>query len=104
MTTIVVLFNLKPDVDEAAYQKWARETDMPTAGGLPSVDRFDVLKAEGLLMSEATPPYAYVEIIDVNDMEQFGKDVSAEVMQKVAAEFQSFADNPMFILTSKLGA
>lgn len=104
MTTIVVLFNLKPGVDEAVYQKWARETDMPAAGGLPSVDRFDVLKAEGLLMSEATPPYAYVEIIDVNDMEQFGKDVSADVMQNVAAEFQSFADNPMFILTSKLGA
>jgi hypothetical protein len=102
MTTIVVLFNLKTDADEARYQAWAKETDIPTAGGLPSVDAFEVLKAEGLLMSDATPPYQYIEILKVNDMDQFGKDVSTETMQKVAGEFQQFADNPLFIMTSKL--
>jgi len=104
MTTIVVLFNLKSDADEAAYQAWAKKTDIPTAGGLPSVDKFEVLKAEGLLMSDALPPYQYIEILEINDMEQFGKDVSTETMQKVAAEFQSFADNPLFIMTSKVEA
>lgn len=102
MTTIVVLFNLKSDADEAAYQTWARQTDIPTAGGLPSVDGFEVLKSEGLLMSDATPPYQYIELLKINDMEQFGKDVSTNTMQAVAAEFQSFADNPLFIMTSKL--
>ena len=102
MTTILVLFNLKPDVDEATYQKWARETDLPTAGGLPSVDAFEVLKAEGLLMSDEAPPYQYFEILRVNDMDKFGQDVSTETMQKVAAEFQSFADNPLFVMTSAL--
>jgi hypothetical protein len=102
MTTIVVLFNLKPNVNEAEYQQWAKTTDIPTAGGLNSVDTFEVLKTEGLLMSDAKPPYAYVELIKVNDMDGFGKDVGSSTMQKVAAEFQSFADNPMFILTSAL--
>ncbi|QBY04580.1 REDY-like protein HapK [Thalassotalea sp. HSM 43] len=102
MTTIVVLFNLQNGVSEADYQQWAKETDLPTAGGLPSVDSFEVLRSEGLLMSEETPPYQYIEILKINDMEQFGKDVSTEIMQKVAAEFQSFADQPMFIMTSKL--
>ncbi|TKB43265.1 REDY-like protein HapK [Thalassotalea mangrovi] len=102
MTTIVVLFNLKPGVNETDYQQWARETDLPTAGGLPSVDSFEILQSQGLLMSEDKPPYDYIEILKINDMDQFGKDVSSETMQKVAGEFQSFADNPLFIMTSKL--
>ena len=102
MSTLIVLFNLKSDADVAAYENWAKTTDLPTAGGLPSVDSFELFKSQGLLMSEDAPPYQYVEIIKVNDMEQFGKDVSTETMQKVAGEFQGFADNPMFILTEQL--
>jgi hypothetical protein len=102
MTTIVVLFNLKDSADESAYQNWAKQTDIPTASGLTSVDAFEVLKAEGLLMSEDKPPYQYIEILKVNNMEQFGSDVGTANMQKVAAEFQQFADNPLFIMTSKL--
>jgi hypothetical protein len=90
MTTIVVLFNLKSDASKADYQAWAKSTDIPTAGGLPSVDSFEVLKSEGLLMSEDATPYQYIEILKVNDMDQFGQDVGTETMQKVAAEFQSF--------------
>ncbi|WP_077341977.1 REDY-like protein HapK [Pseudocolwellia agarivorans] len=102
MTTIVVLFNLKKDVSVSEYEQWAKETDLPTASGLPSVDQFEVLRAEGLLMSEDNAPYQYIEILKINSMEQFGTDVSSEVMQKVAQEFQSFADNPLFISTSNL--
>ncbi|WP_076420026.1 REDY-like protein HapK [Colwellia sp. UCD-KL20] len=102
MTTIVVLFNLKKDVNVSEYEQWAKETDLPTASGLPSVDQFEVLRAEGLLMSEDNAPYQYIEILKINSMEQFGTDVSSEVMQKVAQKFQSFADNPLFISTSNL--
>ncbi|MCC5866575.1 MAG: hypothetical protein JJU31_15745 [Wenzhouxiangella sp.] len=102
MTTIVVLFNLKPGTDVAAYEQWARARDLPTVNGLDSVDRFEVLRSAGLLMSDAAPPYAYVELIRVNDMEKFGADVSSETVQKVAAEFGEFADNPLFILTEAL--
>lgn len=104
MTTIVVLFNLKKDASITDYEHWAVTTDLPTAGGLPSVEKFEILKAEGLLMSDETPPYQYIELLNINDMEQFGTDVSTEIMQKVAGEFQSFADNPLFIMTSKIEA
>ncbi len=102
MTTIVVLFNLKPGTDVAAYEQWARDRDLPTVNGLDSVDRFEVLRSAGLLMSDAAPPYAYVELIRVNDMEKFGADVAGEAVQKAAAEFGEFADNPLFILTEAL--
>lgn len=102
MTSILVLFNLKPGANVADYERWARERDLPTVRGLGSVAGFDVLRAQSLLMGEGKPPYQYAEIIDVKDMAAFGKDVSSEAVQKGAAEFQGFADNPVFIVCEKL--
>lgn len=99
---IIVLFNLKPGVDRAAYEAWARATDLPTVNGLGSVAGFEVLRAQGLLGSEAAPPYAYIEILEVKDMEAFGRDIATQAMREVAAAFQSMAD-AQFILTEALG-
>lgn len=102
-TRIVALFNLKPGVTEADYEAWAKATDLPTVNGLKSVDEFTVFKSVGLLGSDDRPPYAYIEIIDVNDMGVFGGEVGTETMQKVAGEFQAMVDDLAFILTDKLG-
>lgn len=99
---IIVLFNLKPETDVAAYEEWARTRDLPNVRALTSIDDFQIFRATGLLGTDAAPPYRYVEIIDVNDMDDFGKQVASEAMQKVAAEFQAFTDNPQFILTEQL--
>lgn len=101
-TRIIALFNLKSGVSAADYEAWARAKDIPTVNGLKSVDRFEVFKSAGLLGSDAKPPYAYIEIIDVNDMETFGGEVGTDVMQKIASEFQAMADDLSFILTDKL--
>lgn len=104
MTMIVVLFNLKAGVSEADYESWAKKTDLPTVNQLGSVDKFSVLRTTGLLGSDATPPYRYVELLDVNSMETLGADVATDTMQQVAAEFQAFADNPLFMLTDSIEA
>lgn len=101
MTTLIVLFNLKDASQQAAYERWAREVDLPTAGGLASVDQFEVLKATGLLTGGPSP-YEYVEVLRINDMAQLGKDVGSDAMQKVSAAFQAFADSPLFIVTEAL--
>ena len=102
MTMIVVLFNLKSESKQAEYEQWARTTDIPTAGGLPSVDNFEVLRSVGILGSDAKPPYKYIELLKVNDMEKLTQDIATETMQRVAEEFRGFADNPLFILTENL--
>lgn len=89
---LIALFNLKPGVDRAAYETWARETDLPTVNALSSIDRFEVFRTTGVLGSEAAPPYAYVEILDVADMERFGADCATAAMIAIAAAFQGMAD------------
>lgn len=99
---ILVLFNLKEGVDRAAYEAWARRSDMPAVRSLGSVDDYQVLRSTALFGSDAKPPYAYFEVIDVNDTDAFVEDVSGDVVQKLAAEFRQFADNPLFVTTEAL--
>ncbi len=102
-TKIVALFNLKPGISVSDYEAWAQSKDIPTVNGLQSVDSFEVYKSVGLLGTDDKPPYAYIETIDVNDMEKFGGEVSTDTMQSIAGEFQAMADDLVFILTDKLG-
>ena len=101
MTTIIVLFNLKPGVERAAYERWARETDLPVVRQLRSVDHFEVLRSAGLLDGGAAP-YQYIEIIRVNDMQAFGRELASETVQRVAAEYSEFTDAPSVIQADAL--
>ncbi len=101
MATVIVLFNLKNPATAAEYERWARDVDLPTAGSLQSVERFEVLKAQGLF-GGGDSPYQYFEILRIKDMQGFEADVGSAEMQKVAAQFQVFADNPVFVVTVSL--
>lgn len=97
MKNIVVLFNLQADVDYQAYEQWANSTDLPIVNGLQSIDKFEVYKTTGLLGSDESAPYQYVELLSINDFDKFGMEAATDTMKKVASEFQSFADSPLFI-------
>ncbi len=102
MTQLIVLFSLKDAGSRAKYEEWAKTTDLPTVRALPSVSRFEVQRVTGLFGSDAAAPYDYVEVIDIDSLEQFGADVSTDIMAKVAGEFQGFADAPVFMLTQNM--
>lgn len=102
MTKLIVLFSLKDESSRDAYEDWAQATDLPIVRALPSVDGFDVQRVMGLYGSDAGAPYDYVEIIDINSQDQFANDVGTETMAKVAGEFRTFADDPIFMLTENL--
>jgi hypothetical protein len=98
-TRIFALFNLKPGQDHAAYEAWARASDIPAVRAMGSVDDFQVQKVEGLLGSDAPAPYSYIETIDVNDMGRFFAEVSPAA-QKIAGEFQAMVDVTFLVTTS----
>jgi len=104
MTMIVVLFNLKEGVDASVYEQWALTTDLPTVRQLASVQGFQVLRGNGLLGSESASPYRYIELLEISSLEALGADIASETMQRVAAEFQAFADSPLFVLTESIEA
>ncbi|MFN8532013.1 MAG: REDY-like protein HapK [Dehalococcoidia bacterium] len=101
MATLVVLFNLKSGADQAAYEQWAIQSDIPTVSALTSVDAFRVLKASGMLGGGDTP-YQYIEVIEVNDLTTLRGELAGEAIRRIAEEFRTFADDPIFIMTNEL--
>ena len=101
---IIVLFNLRQGVDPTVYEAWAASTDAPTVRALPSVAGFAVHALTGLLLGNGAVPLQYVEVLDVADMNQLGTDISTPAMQAISAQFQIFADNPIFLTTREVGA
>jgi hypothetical protein len=101
VTTVVVLFNLKPGVDAGEYERWARAHDLPEVTGLASVRQFRVLRALGLMNGTAAP-YRYIELIEIYALEGFRLDVKSDAMQRVAQQFRQFADSPVFIVTESI--
>lgn len=99
---IIVLFNLKPGVDRATYESWAKDIDIPGVRALSSVTGYTVHKTTGLFGSDAAAPYEYVEVIDITAMDPFVAEVTTEAFQKVASAFGEFADNPQFMLSEDL--
>jgi hypothetical protein len=102
MTHLIVLFNLKDGVERSEYETWARSTDLPIVRGLDSINSFSIYRASELLGSDEKPPFQYVEVIQIDDMERFGDEVASEAMQKVASEFQEHADGPMFLISESI--
>lgn len=96
MRRMLVFFTLKDGADVTAYEKWARDVDVPTVRNLPSVSSFSVHKCAEAL-GDAAMPHDYVEIIDINDVDQFFADIGTEAMKAVAAQFAEFTDNPVFV-------
>jgi REDY-like protein HapK len=102
MPKIVVLFNLKDGINPDEYESWAKSDDVPTVKALGSVNDFHVLRSASVLGSENAPPYKYIEVIEVNDMDTFFADISTDAVQKGAAKFGEYADSPMFIVTEEV--
>lgn len=102
MTTIVVLFNLKEGVDRDEYEQWARAVDIPSVRRLNGCSGFEVLRSQGLLGGSPEAPYAYVELIAVDHMDDFMAAVGAPAAQDVAAQFREFADGATFMVTESI--
>lgn len=100
---IFALFNLRPGVSVEEYEAWARVTDLPTVNALHSIASFRVFRTTGVLGSDARPPFGYVEVIEVADMDQFGQDVATAAMAEIGAAFQGMVE-VTFLTTEELTA
>jgi hypothetical protein len=93
---------LKTEANIAEYENWAKTSDWPTVNRLKSIDSFEILKSASMLGTDDAPVFQYIEILNINNLDTFSKEISTETMKKVAQEFQAFADSPMFIVTEDL--
>lgn len=106
MSTVLYLFDLKADIDPAAYEAWAASVDLPTLNSLPSVRGYRILRTRVTDSSPANPaqPASYVELLDVTSDAQFHADMAGPALVDVAATFTRFARTPTVLVGDELPA
>jgi hypothetical protein len=92
VATMIVLVNLNEGVNPEDYERWVLESYAPAVRGLPSVEDWRDYRVNGLLNSDAVPPYRYVVTLEVGDLEQLGRDMAGEEMQSLFSELHRFAE------------
>jgi hypothetical protein len=88
---MIVLVNLKEGVSPEDYERWILESYAPAVKGLTSVEDWRDYRVSGLLGSDAAPPYRYVVTLEINDLEQLGRDMEGEEMQGLLSELHELA-------------
>ncbi len=92
MTTVVVLVDLREGVSPDDYERWVFKSYVPAVRDLPSVRDWRNYRVSGLLGSDGVLPYRYVVTVEVDDLEQLGRDMAGEEMQDLLSELHRFAE------------
>jgi hypothetical protein len=92
MPSMIVLVDLKEGVSPEDYERWVLESYAPAVRELPSVEDWRDYRATGLLGSDAPPPYRYVVTLEILDLDQLGRDVESDEMQRLLAELHDLAE------------
>jgi len=89
---MIVLVNLKEDVTPQEYERWLEERYVPAILDLASVEEWYGYRVGGLPEAGGEPPYEYVVSVGINDLEQLGKDMESEQVQRLLGELGQYAE------------
>jgi hypothetical protein len=73
---VFFLNTLRDGVERADYEEWIRRVDYPVARRQPSIQNYVVTRLEGRLDGDAPPPYQYLEVIEITDIDEYRQDMS----------------------------
>ena len=65
------LNKLREGVDAADYERFVREVDYPFARALPTIRSYVVTRLDGMLDGEGKPPYDYLEVVEITDLDDY---------------------------------
>lgn len=91
MPVVFFLARLKPGVDPAAYERWVREVDYPTARQLPSIVSYTNHRLVGPFR-KADVHYDYLEVIQVTDVDAYRRDLTRHELQALRQRLAEFID------------
>jgi REDY-like protein HapK len=83
---MIVLVNLKEGIAPEEYERWLEERYVPAIVDLASVEGWHGYRVGG------EPPYDYVVSVEINDLEQLGRDMENEQVQRLLGELGRYAD------------
>lgn len=88
MPVVFFLNKLRPSASSAAYERWVREVDYPTARSLPPIRSYVVSKLAAALDGQPAP-YDYIERVEITDIDDYRAALADPSMEAFAKEWSS---------------
>ncbi len=89
---IFVLHTLREGVSPEQYETWLRTENMPIARRLDGVRSVSITRVSRDLMGDGTPPYEYVETLEVDDMAAYLATLGDPELERQSQEFARYVD------------
>jgi len=88
MKTIVHKIRLKRGATPEQFERWVRESDYATCPRLASVAQFFVNRVS----SDPEAPYHFIEVILIDSLEAFERDMATDAFKGLVAAFEKMAE------------
>ena len=75
---VFFLDRLKEGADPRDFERWVRDVARPFTERAESIDGYVVTRLDARLEGEEPPPYDYVEVVEVSDLEAYKAELSPE--------------------------
>jgi hypothetical protein len=109
MPTVIVVYNAKNAKKADEYEQYLKRKKIPLLRSKPYIDSYDGYRIDKVLAPSivgaknppSVPPYQFVAICEVNDMEAFAKDHQSPGMQAFEEEYSVYLDpnGPLNVFT-----
>jgi hypothetical protein len=87
---VFFLNKLREGVDPAEYERFVREVDYPFAQRLPTIRSYVVTRLEGLF-DGGKPPYGYLEVVEITELEDYRKSLDPNASPEVREFFDQWS-------------
>jgi uncharacterized protein (TIGR02118 family) len=91
-TRVFFLTHLREGVDPDEYERFLREIDYPRTLELLPVSYYRATRIEGRAISEGDSPYAYIEVLDIDDFDAYKAAFAEPEVAELAAQVFSYVD------------
>lgn len=101
MPVVFFLNTLRPGVSSEDYEHWVREVDYPTARSLPPITSYVVARMAATL-DDQSAPYAYVERVEVTNIDHYRAVLADPSMAAFAKEWSSYVGESIAIFGEEI--
>ena len=95
---VFFLNTLREGADPDEYEGWIRRVDYPVARRQPAIESYVVTRLDGLVTGEGSPPYQYLEVIEVTSVDEYRAGLRGnEEMESLLREWSGFVEHSVAV-------
>jgi hypothetical protein len=95
---VFFLNTLREETDPDEYEDWIRRVDYPVARRQPAIESYVVTRLDGLLQGDGSPPYQYLEVIEVTSVDEYRAGLTGnEEMESLLREWSTYVESSVAV-------